>query len=102
MEEAVDQGIAWQIKLNRTARGLSQKDLAVLCETQQSAISRLEDPLQGNHSIDMLTRVAKALDCALMVKLISYSALALESQRLSEVDQFASPFVAEERLFLAR
>ena len=41
---SIEQGIAWQIKTNRTARGLSQADLAGALGAEQSAVSRLEDP----------------------------------------------------------
>lgn len=99
MEAAVEQGIAWQIRLNREQRNWSQRYLAELIGTQQSAISRLEDPAYGAHSTETLVAVAKAFDCALLVKFISYSDLALESQKLSEIDQFAAPFSAEREKF---
>lgn len=94
-EEAINQGIAWQIKINRERRGLSQKQLATLLNTQQSAVSRLEDPDYGGHSLETLKSVARAFDCALLVKLVSYSTLDADSQRLSEDDQYAPPFEEE-------
>ncbi|WP_165835695.1 helix-turn-helix transcriptional regulator [Stenotrophomonas sp. SPM] len=99
MEASVEQGIAWQIKLNRELRELTQAQLAKLIGTKQSSISRLEDPLYGSQSIPMLTRVANAFDCALVVKLISYSDLASESQKLSEAHQYALPFELEAEKF---
>lgn len=95
MEAAIDQGIAWQIKINRKLRHMSQSDLASALCTQQSAVSRLEDPEYGAHSLDTLKQVAKAFDCALLVKFISYSDLAKDSQNLSEIDQYAAPFALE-------
>lgn len=95
MKEAVDQGIAWQIKINRERRGLSQKQLAATLKTQQSAISRLEDPNYGAHSLDTLKEVARAFDCALLLKLVPYSALAEDIDHLSPDDQFAAPFTDE-------
>lgn len=95
MEAAVEQGIAWQIKINRKLRGMSQKELASAIGTRQSAISRLEDPEYGAHSLETLIDVAKAFDCALLVKFVSYSDLAYESEHLSEQDQYAIPYSHE-------
>ncbi len=96
MEAAIEQGVAWQIKLNRTARGMSQEALARAIGTQQSAVSRMEDPSYGAHSLETLVQVARAFDCALLVKFCSYSQLAHESENLSAAAQYASPF-SEER-----
>lgn len=95
MEAAIEQGVAWQIRINRQKRGLSQKALASAIGTQQSAVSRLEDPEYGGHSIDTLMQIAKAFDCALAVKFISYSQLATEAERLTEGEQYACPFYLE-------
>ncbi|WP_447902668.1 helix-turn-helix domain-containing protein [Stenotrophomonas pavanii] len=95
MEASIEQGIAWQIKLNRELRGLTQAQLAHAIGTKQSAISRMEDPCYGSHSLKKLVLIAKQFDCALSVKLISYSDLAAESQRLSEFHQYALPFELE-------
>lgn len=99
MEAAIEQGIAWQIRVNRKLRGMSQKGLAVALGTQQSAISRIEDPEYGAHSLDTLVQIAKVFDCALMVKFAPYSALAADSERLSETDQYAVPFSLEAEQF---
>ncbi|MBO9790459.1 helix-turn-helix transcriptional regulator [Xanthomonas perforans] len=99
MDAAIEQGIAWQIKLNRELRGMSQSQLAKVLGTKQSAISRMEDPTYGSHSLDTLQAIAHAFDCALLVKLISYSDLAVESQRLTEVHQYALPFTEEMEKF---
>lgn len=95
MEAAVEQGVAWQIKINRQHRHLSQKALASAMGTQQSAISRLEDPDYGCHSLETLLEVAKVFDCALSVKFVSYSELASDSENLSESDQYAPPYTSE-------
>jgi transcriptional regulator with XRE-family HTH domain len=52
----------------RQARGLSQRELADLCGTTQSAIARLE---RGGRPprIDTLLRIANALDCELEIEL---------------------------------
>jgi len=92
MEAAIEQGVAWQIKINRKFRYMSQKELATAIGTQQSAVSRLEDPEYGAQSLETLLAVAKAFDCALLVKFISYSELAKGSENLSETDQYAVPY----------
>jgi ribosome-binding protein aMBF1 (putative translation factor) len=95
LEASIEQGIAWQIKANRQMRGISQEKLAERLGTGQSAISRLEDPEYGAHSLDTLIKVAHAFDCALSVRFISYSRLAEESEDLSKEALFAVPFASE-------
>ncbi|MGZ4359588.1 MAG: helix-turn-helix domain-containing protein [Gaiellaceae bacterium] len=60
--------IADQVAEQRLARGLSQRQLAELTATTQSAIARLE---RGGRPprIDTLLRIAEALDCDLLVEL---------------------------------
>ena len=60
--------IAAQVAEQRLARGLSQKELAALCGTTQSAIARLEAGERAPR-VDTLLRVANALDCRLLVEL---------------------------------
>jgi transcriptional regulator with XRE-family HTH domain len=60
--------IATQITERREAWGLSQRELAELCGTTQSAIARLERGRRPPR-IDTLLRVADALDCELVVEL---------------------------------
>jgi ribosome-binding protein aMBF1 (putative translation factor) len=60
--------LADQVLEQRLTRNLSQRELAELCGTTQSAIARLE---RGGRPprIDTLLRVANALDCELVIKL---------------------------------
>jgi predicted transcriptional regulator len=60
--------IAAEVAERRNARGLSQRELAELTGTTQSAIARLE---RGGRPprIDTLLRIAEALDCELVVEL---------------------------------
>jgi transcriptional regulator with XRE-family HTH domain len=53
----------------RVAMNMSQRELAELCGTTQSAIARLE---RGGRPprIDTLLRIADALDCDLSVELL--------------------------------
>ena len=95
LEASIEQGIAWQIKINRQKRDLTQRDLANMLNTKQSAISRLEDPEHGAYNLKTLIEIGKAFDCALSIKYIPYSRLAEESYFLSEEDQFALPYSTE-------
>ncbi|HEY5659619.1 MAG TPA: helix-turn-helix transcriptional regulator [Gaiellaceae bacterium] len=60
--------IADKVASRRQAKGLSQRELAELVGTTQSAIARLE---RGGRPprIDTLLRIADALDCDLLVDL---------------------------------
>ena len=60
--------IADQVQAQRTARNLSQRELAELVGTTQSAIARLEGGGRPPR-IDTLLRIAEALDCELAVEL---------------------------------
>jgi len=60
--------IAEQVVRQRTARKLSQRELAELVGTTQSAIARLEAGGRPPR-IDTLLRIADALDCELAVEL---------------------------------
>ena len=64
--------IADKVATRRTERGLSQRELAELTGTTQSAIARLE---RGGRPprIDTLLRIAEALDCELVVELVPRS-----------------------------
>src|SRR3954468_9141592 len=61
--------IADRVAERRGAMGLSQRQLAELCGTTQSAIARLE---RGGRPprIDTLLSIAEALDCDLNVELV--------------------------------
>jgi transcriptional regulator with XRE-family HTH domain len=60
--------IAERVADQRKSRGLSQKELAELTGTTQSAIARLESGGRPPR-IDTLLRIAEALDCELIVEL---------------------------------
>ena len=68
-EERINVRIARLIHDARESAGLSQKELADLLGTGQSAISRLEDADYEGHSISMLNRIATALNLRLVVDL---------------------------------
>jgi ribosome-binding protein aMBF1 (putative translation factor) len=60
--------IAEQVVARRTAQNLSQRELAELVGTTQSAIARLEAGGRPPR-IDTLLKIAEALDCELAVEL---------------------------------
>jgi transcriptional regulator with XRE-family HTH domain len=59
--------IADQVTEQRLARRLSQRELAELCGTTQSAIARFEAAARPPR-LDTLLRIARALDCELEVR----------------------------------
>lgn len=69
-EEAVHAQVARMVYEARTAAGLTQKQLADLLGTQQSAIARLEDAEDQGHSLDMLRRIAEVLNQKLEVRFV--------------------------------
>lgn len=74
LEAELEQGIAWQVRINREERGLTQRDLAKAMKTGQSAISKLESPEGGDVQLSTLVKAAHAFDCALIVQFVSYAA----------------------------
>ena len=62
--------IAMQIHRLRTKAGLSQKQLADFVGTTQSVISRLESTNYSGHSMNMLEKIASALNCEVRVDLV--------------------------------
>lgn len=60
--------IAERVAERRRAWGVSQRELAELCGTTQSAIARVERGARPPR-IDTLARIAAALDCELAIEL---------------------------------
>ena len=60
--------VAELVAERRKAWGLSQRELAELCGTTQSAIARVERGARPPR-IDTLARIAAALDCELVIEL---------------------------------
>jgi transcriptional regulator with XRE-family HTH domain len=67
--ERINAEVAQTIYDLRQEKGLSQQGLADLIGTTQSVISRLEDANYEGHSLTMLSRIAKALNKSLEVKM---------------------------------
>ncbi|MBK8049955.1 MAG: helix-turn-helix domain-containing protein [Anaerolineales bacterium] len=66
--------IALQLHALRTARGLTQKQVAGMLGTKQQAIARLEDPAYAGHSLSMVRRYAEALGATLDIVVIPLEA----------------------------
>lgn len=80
----IEHGIAHQIRLLRTAKKWSQRDLAVrLGAKGQSTIARLEDPSYGRYSLATLIKLSNVFDVALTVKFVSFGKLLAETNDLS-------------------
>lgn len=60
--ESVNVHVARMIYDARNKAGLTQKELAKLVGTTQSVIARLEDADYEGHSLNMLNRIAAALN----------------------------------------
>jgi ribosome-binding protein aMBF1 (putative translation factor) len=67
-EQALFRAIAHEVAQRRLEWGLSQRELADLCGTTQSAIARIERGARPPR-IDTLLRIGRALDCELAVEL---------------------------------
>jgi transcriptional regulator with XRE-family HTH domain len=68
-EERVNSEVARMIYDLRKGAGLTQKELAQMIGTTQSVVSRLEDGDYDGHSLSVLSRIAKALNCSLTVSM---------------------------------
>jgi len=68
--ERINAQIARMIYEARKSAGMSQARIAALIETTQSVISRLENADYEGHSISMLQRIAKVLDCQISISLV--------------------------------
>jgi transcriptional regulator with XRE-family HTH domain len=67
-EDRLWAALAGRVAEQRRDRGLSQRELADLCGTTQSAIARVERGVRPPR-LDTLLRIAAALDCELVVEL---------------------------------
>ena len=96
VEATVSNLIAWQVRVNREERGMTQTDLASAMGTQQSAISRLEDTEGGDVMVSTLLKAAHAFDCALLVRFVSHDSFATLTADVRPDRLYAPPFKAAE------
>ena len=102
MEATLENLIAWQVRINREERGMTQVHLATLMGTKQSAISKLEDPEGGDVLLSTLVKAAHAFDCALMVRLIDYELFASRTRDVRPERLFAASFTQIHPLVTAK
>jgi predicted transcriptional regulator len=69
--ETVNVCVARMIYDARNKAGLTQKGLAKVVGTTQSVIARLEDAGYGGHSLNMLNRIAAALNKRVDIRFLS-------------------------------
>ncbi len=69
-EERVNCAVAAEIYRLRTKAGLSQRALARRGKTTASVICRLEAADYNGHSLSMLLRVSRALNCRIEVRFL--------------------------------
>jgi len=82
-DKAFEDAVVGQIIYDaRMEAGLTQKQLADLIGSDQSAIARLEDADYEGHSIAMLRRIATALGKRLDIRLVDAACLSLRARRL--------------------
>lgn len=70
-EDTINVRIARMIYDARGKAGLTQKELAKLVGTTQSVIARLEDADYDGHSLNMLNRIATALNKRVDVRFLA-------------------------------
>ena len=70
-DETINVRIARMIYDSRNKAGLTQKELAKLVGTTQSVIARLEDADYEGHSLNMLNRIATALNKRVDIRLLA-------------------------------
>jgi transcriptional regulator with XRE-family HTH domain len=80
-----------QIKAIRKFRDMTQKELAELVGTKQSAISRIEQSQESNWELETLVKLAEALDARLAVVIEPYESV---TARLKSLGQFSKQSAA--------
>lgn len=71
--ETINVPIAQMIYDARNKAGFTQKELAKLVGTTQSVIARLEDADYDGHSLNMLNRIAAALNKRVDIRFLAVS-----------------------------
>ena len=92
MEATVQNLVAWQTRVNREERSLTQSQLAKMMGTGQPAISKLEDPDGGDVMLSTLVKAAHAFQCALMVRFVDYEVFAERTRDLRSERFYAVGF----------
>lgn len=79
--------LAEQFKLIRESQGLSQKQLADILQTQQSLVSRLENPAYARYNLLTIAKLAVALNSDLSIQ-VTPKAAAIEYAASNNVIKF--------------
>ncbi len=95
VEESINEGLAFQIRATRNARGWTQTELGERAGKAQPQVSELEDPDHGRYTLRTLREIASALDVALVVRLVPFSQLVDYSTNLSPHDLAVAPFAED-------
>lgn len=86
---AIEQKLCWQLRVMRTNRGWSQKELSKRSGVSLRTIQRYEggnNRSNGELRFTIIQKIAKAFDVAMSMELIPFSALLKERERLGEND----------------
>ena len=87
VEEHIKEGVAFQIRAMREGRQWTQRELGEQAGGKpQAAISNLENPNSGPHTLRSLSEIASALDVALVVRFVPFSQLVDWSVRIDYED----------------
>jgi transcriptional regulator with XRE-family HTH domain len=76
VQSHLNKTVAYQIRALRDRDDISQEALAATVGMNQNAISRLESPEYGKHTITTLRRLAAAFDVGLVVRFVPFSEMA--------------------------
>jgi transcriptional regulator with XRE-family HTH domain len=88
-------GLAFQIRALREARGWTQKELGDRVGMAQTTISQLENPDYGRFTTSTLLRLAAAFDVAYIGRFVPFSELVRWVNNLSSEDLEVPPFDAD-------
>lgn len=101
-EERVMAQAARAIRSARAHAKLTQKQLAERIGTSQSAIARIEDGDYDGHTLALLERVARALDCRVEVQFVSTISTNRSSEKVSAQAEALISYVKAEILDVVR
>lgn len=87
--------LAFQIRALRQKKKWSQVELARRLKTSQNAVSRMENPSYGKHSITTLKRLGEILDVGLVVWFVPFSELIKRTANLSTENVIVPSFEEE-------
>lgn len=86
VSDYITNGLAFQIRATREARGWTQADLGAKSGMAQETICLLENPDYGKFTLKTLKRLASAFDVGLCVRFVPFSELAHWATGISRQD----------------